>query len=61
MGYDTLFKLKAPIDKRFIGWMRDVKSDDIEEAKNMIRKPIRNFFNKKMGRAPVILPVFHLI
>lgn len=34
---------------------------DIEEAKNMIRKPIRNFFNKKMGRAPVILPVFHLI
>ena len=36
MGYDTSFKLKAPIDKRFIGWMRDVKSGDIEEAKNVL-------------------------
>ena len=36
MGYDTSFKLKAPIDKRFVGWMRDVKSDDIEEAKNVL-------------------------
>ena len=36
MGYDTSFKLKAPIDKRFIGWMRDVKSGDIEESKNVL-------------------------
>ena len=36
MGYDTSFKLKAPIDKRFVGWMRDVKSGDIEEAKNVL-------------------------
>ena len=36
MGYDTSFKLKAPIDKRFTGWMRDVKSSDIEEAKNVL-------------------------
>lgn len=36
MGYDTSFKLKAPIDKRFTGWMRDVKSNDIEEAKNVL-------------------------
>lgn len=34
---------------------------DIEEAKNLIRRPIRNFLNKKMGRMPVILPIFHLI
>ena len=33
MGYGTSFKLKAPIDKRFIGWMRDVKPGDIEESK----------------------------
>ena len=36
MGYDTSFKLKAPIDKRFTGWMRDVKSSDIEESKNVL-------------------------
>ena len=36
MGYDTSFKLKTPIDKRFTGWMRDVKSSDIEEAKNVL-------------------------
>ena len=36
MGYDTSFKLKAPIDKRFTGWMLDVKSSDIEEAKNVL-------------------------
>lgn len=36
MGYDTSFKLKAPIDKRFVGWMRDVKSSDIEESKNVL-------------------------
>ena len=34
---------------------------DIEEAKNLIRRPIRNFFNKKMGRMPVVLPIFHLL
>ena len=34
---------------------------DIEEAKNLIRRPIRNFLNKKMGRMPVILPIFHII
>lgn len=34
---------------------------DIEEAKNLIRRPIRNFLNKKMGRMPVILPIFQLI
>ncbi len=34
---------------------------DIEEAKQMVRKPIRNFFTRKMGRSPVILPIFHLI
>ena len=36
MGYDTSFKLKAPIDKRFVGWLRDVKSSDIEESKNVL-------------------------
>ena len=36
MGYDTSFKLKAPIDKRFVGWMRDVKLSDIEESKNVL-------------------------
>lgn len=36
MGYDTSFKLKAPIDKRFVGWMHDVKSSDIEESKNVL-------------------------
>ena len=35
MGYDTSFKLKAPIDQRFVGWMRDVKPSDIEESKNV--------------------------
>ena len=34
---------------------------DLEEAKNLIRRPIRNFLNKKMGRMPVILPIFHII
>ena len=36
MGYDTSFKLKAPLDKRFVGWMRDVKPGDIEESKNVL-------------------------
>lgn len=36
MGYDTSFKLKAPLDKRFVGWMREVKSSDIEETKNIL-------------------------
>lgn len=36
MGYDTSFKLKAPLDKRFTGWTRDVKSSDIEESKNVL-------------------------
>ncbi len=34
---------------------------DIEEAKNLVRRPIRAFFNKKMGRTPVILPIFQLV
>ena len=34
---------------------------DWEEAKNIIRRPLRNFFNKKMGRMPVILPVIMFI
>ena len=34
---------------------------EIEEAKNLVRRPIRNFLNKKMGRMPLILPIFHLI
>ena len=36
MGYDTSFKLKAPIDQRFVGWMQDVKPSDIEESKNVL-------------------------
>lgn len=34
---------------------------DIEEAKNLVRRPIRAYFNKKMGRTPVILPIFHIV
>mgnify|MGYP004670729083 CR=1 FL=1 len=34
---------------------------DIEEAKNLIRRPVRAYFNKKMGRSPVILPIFHVV
>lgn len=34
---------------------------DIDEAKNMVRRPIRAYFNKKMGRTPIILPIFHFV
>lgn len=56
--------LNAEIQKIVIEALGNILSlpkFDIEEAKNLIRRPIRNFLNKKMGRMPVILPIFHLI
>ena len=34
---------------------------DTEEAKNMVRRPVRLYFNKKMGRMPIILPIFNIL
>jgi len=56
--------LNAEIQKIVVdalGNILNLPKFDIEEAKNLIRRPIRNFLNKKMGRMPVILPIFHII
>lgn len=61
---DEADELNAEIQKLVIeavGNIAKLPKFDIEEAKNLIRRPIRNFFNKKMGRMPVIMPIFHII
>lgn len=37
------------------------KNMDWEEAKQIIRKPLRNYFLKKTKRSPIILPVVHKV
>ncbi len=61
---DEAEALNAEIQRMVIESMQDIATlakFDIEEAKQLVRKPIRNFFNRKMGRTPVILPIFHLV
>lgn len=56
--------LNSEIQKMVVEALNGIKSlpkFDIEEAKNLVRRPIRSFFNKKIGRTPVILPIFQLI
>ena len=61
---DEAEKLNAEIQRIVLEALKNIQAMekfDIEEAKLAVRKPIRNFFVKKIGRCPVILPVFHLI
>lgn len=61
---DEADELNSEIQKiviEAVGNIAKLPKFDIEEAKNLIRRPIRNFFNKKMGRMPVIMPIFHII
>ncbi len=61
---DEAEKLNAEIQRIVLEALKNIQAMerfDIEEAKLAVRKPIRNFFVKKIGRSPVILPVFHLI
>lgn len=61
---DEAEKLNAEIQRILVDAIKNIQAlpkFDIEEAKMAIRRPIRNFFVKKIGRSPVVLPVFHLI
>jgi ribonuclease J len=61
---DEAEKLNAEIQRILVEALKNIKEMpkfDIDEAKMILRRPIRNFFVKKIGRSPVVLPVFHLI
>lgn len=61
---DEAEKLNGEIQRIVLDALKNIQAMpkfDIEEAKLAIRRPIRNFFVKKIGRGPVVLPVFHLI
>lgn len=57
-------ELNAELQKIVIDALDDILKNpkfDTDEAKNLIRRPVRNYLNKKMGRMPIVLPIFNLV